>query len=522
MKKLGLALLACWLALPLAGQSVDSTGLNLKTNGGLAGNASNALTVVAYRATSAPSAPVVGQFWCDTSNTPCILRVYDGTAWGAVQSTSALPTQTDLTSFPSTPVDGQVFFNKQPYGIFIYDSTATQWVSTFVPLFPSASNVVDTYNNNTIIAAPAALTATASGTAGSLGAGTYSYKVTCANAVGGETTPSSQSATVTPGSSKSTDLSNIPICGTGGTQRRIYRTKSGFGTYGPWYWVATISDNSTTTLNDGLADSSAIYFAPDVNFSGPLTSIWTVRDSTSTPTRGGCGMTSRSTMACMSHSANYVGSTSFAAPTSDPRLSAYLDVSKYMNTNYTIQFRIRKFGVAGDYTGYCCGPCAMAIRNTLSDSWPRVYWCASGQNAANSSDFTTSSHWSTGFSQRTTIGGGGSNTISGLNPWPSVVGYPVYFRVVKRGFGFQAYISTNGLDWTSMSTQTGTTATCVNANNWMAACSVDSNIWPITHFEITPSYFHHTSCAPATAQFWVEWDQLSITVQPLTLNAPSF
>lgn len=89
---------------------------------------------------------------------------------------------------------------------------------------------------------------------GSLGVGNYYYAVT--NVIGGsETVPSPVSNTVTTTSSnKTVALSSIPLGPYGTTARNIYRTTVGGSAL---YLVGTISDNSTTTYSDTLADTTA-------------------------------------------------------------------------------------------------------------------------------------------------------------------------------------------------------------------------------------------------------------------------
>ena len=51
------------------------------------------------------------------------------------------------------------------------------------------------------------------------------------------------------------NLSRIPLGPAGTTNRRIYRTVGG-GDVGPWYLIATIADNTTTTYADDIADTT--------------------------------------------------------------------------------------------------------------------------------------------------------------------------------------------------------------------------------------------------------------------------
>ena len=65
-----------------------------------------------------------GESWLDTASTQ-IFKVYDGSTWRlpkAVVSTSA-------SGFPSSPVDGQLHYDKSAPGLYIYNSTSASWVA---------------------------------------------------------------------------------------------------------------------------------------------------------------------------------------------------------------------------------------------------------------------------------------------------------------------------------------------------------------------------------------------------------
>ena len=110
MKKFLLSILFLF-AFPALSQAVDSSQMKLGTNGGLVGDAANALWVGVYRAASAPSSPVTGALWCDTTLSPCTLKQYTGSVWVAPQVNAAITTQADTSSFPGSPVDGQIFYS---------------------------------------------------------------------------------------------------------------------------------------------------------------------------------------------------------------------------------------------------------------------------------------------------------------------------------------------------------------------------------------------------------------------------
>lgn len=97
--------------------------------------------------------------------------------------------------------------------------------------------------------APSTAPTAADGGAGSMSAGDYAYKVTFLSAAGVETDPGPASNTLTLAGSRQVDLTGIPV-GTAGEDvsgRKLYRTSDTGTTY---LYVATISDNTTTTYTD--------------------------------------------------------------------------------------------------------------------------------------------------------------------------------------------------------------------------------------------------------------------------------
>lgn len=121
----------------------------------------------------------------------------------------------------------------------------------FDALIPNGDTAVHSWKPTGISlqASPAAPTVGLS--AGTGITGDYRYKVTLVD-TDGETLGGTASALVQP-SNQVVALSNIPIGLEGTTARKIYRTAAGGSTY---KLVATISDNTTTTYNDSLADGS--------------------------------------------------------------------------------------------------------------------------------------------------------------------------------------------------------------------------------------------------------------------------
>jgi hypothetical protein len=112
------------------------------------------------------------------------------------------------------------------------------------------------------MSAPAALTATASGTAGNPN-GTYTYKVTFLGTYS-ETEGGTASASVSP-ASKQVNLTNIPLGPVGCWGRRIYRIANGGSTH---KLVATLPDNTATTYTDNLDDASLGANCPSTNNTG--------------------------------------------------------------------------------------------------------------------------------------------------------------------------------------------------------------------------------------------------------------
>ena len=113
------------------------------------------------------------------------------------------------------------------------------------------------------ISAPSSAPTAAVGTATGLldNAAAYGYKVTYVTAFG-ETDPSS-AATVTTTSTRSVNLTAIPVSQDGNvTGRKIYRTVGGGSSY---LLLATLDDNTTTTYADIAADDDLGAAAPTLN-----------------------------------------------------------------------------------------------------------------------------------------------------------------------------------------------------------------------------------------------------------------
>ena len=502
MKKLALVLVLALASFGALAQQVDSTQVKKKTDGGLVGDAANGLAVGVVRASSAPSSPVTGQLWCDTTLSPCTLKQYSGSTWIAPQVNAAITTQADVSSFPGSPVDGQIFYSKAEHALWVYDSTEAKWNSIGSSLTTSGASIQDVYTG-TLVSAPGAATVATSATAGSLSAGTYSYKVTCRNSTGGETTAGTASNTITSLVSKSVDLSSIPTCGTGGTNRSIFRTKVNQAGTGPWYWVANINDNSTTTLHDGLADASALFLAPEINYSGAMPSGWTIANNT---TANGAGVTGRGTMVFR---ANVPTCACCSTPTADTWTRIVRDITSYSSGNYTIQFRLYQQGITGDTNLGATCPVHFGMRNGSGDTAVRQWW---GEGSTFSTGcvslatitlpFTSSNHnWLT-YQQRTTIGGATGAVTQATNPWPEVDALPMYFKIVKRGNYVSVFWSADAVNWRS-------DTSCGGGTNTNSGCVLGTLLGPsTTQFEIPAAVFTNT----AQNGFYIEIDSWTLTV----------
>jgi len=113
--------------------------------------------------------------------------------------------------------------------------------------------------------------------------GTYSYKHTIINSVG-ETLPTAATGIVT--TTVSTDGITVPlvtIAATGGTYRRLYRTRAGQGATGPWFLLHEIDDTVggyTDTHPD--SDLNLLVSPPTVNTTASGAAGVTGRDNPTT------------------------------------------------------------------------------------------------------------------------------------------------------------------------------------------------------------------------------------------------
>lgn len=303
MKKLIVLLALLLAALPTAGQTVGASQIKRKTNAGLVADSVNALSVGIYRGTSGPASPVTGQLWLDTTTTPATLKTYNGSTWEAPPTAAAI-TQTDLTSFPANPTDGQILWVTSLKRALIYDDSDSKWY--FLDALGRAATAsysleVAGYSSSFLPAAGATTGTAASG--GSMTAGTHVCAVTYYNSVGGETEPGATSASMTIGGSNYTASLSFTAGGTGVRGKRVWCSKANQTT--PLWLVTTIDDATTGTYDVTVADSSFIgHTAPDVDFSAPIPSGWSVYLPDAT--FGGCGSTGTS-LVCVTYKKDTYG-----------------------------------------------------------------------------------------------------------------------------------------------------------------------------------------------------------------------
>lgn len=130
--------------------------------------------------------------------------------------------------------------------------------------FTNGSNPMYKWNGSEFtrgsVPAPDSTMTAATAPTGTALSGVYSYKVTYVNSnlVESDVSPVSNTITV---ASQDVRLTSIPVAPAsfGVNSRRLYRTEDGGSSY---LRLATISDNTTTTYDDGIADASLGVEAP--------------------------------------------------------------------------------------------------------------------------------------------------------------------------------------------------------------------------------------------------------------------
>lgn len=101
--------------------------------------------------------------------------------------------------------------------------------------------------------------------AGAMGAGTYRYLITFLNHnTGSRSNPNPTANSVTIGASRQVQLTNIPVSSDSQvTRREIYRTSANGARF---FRIGTINDNTTTTFNDNIVDTSSSISSFEIQF----------------------------------------------------------------------------------------------------------------------------------------------------------------------------------------------------------------------------------------------------------------
>lgn len=138
----------------------------------------------------------------------------------------------------------------------------------------NANQIYDfTAVRNMGLTAPATAATVAAGAIGLL-TGNYYYKVSFVYS-GSESNAGIASSVVAP-SAKAVNLTNIPVGGSGCTQRKLYRTKAGGTVY---YELATINNNTDTTYTDNDVDDLLSWkVAPTNNTPPPISKFVIEKD----------------------------------------------------------------------------------------------------------------------------------------------------------------------------------------------------------------------------------------------------
>lgn len=221
------------------------------------------------------------------SGTPNILTGYD---WNPDSSTQRAIVYTDAGKLLKDADDGfatetslKTGLNTSAFGMFVEGGleAVTNNRKLFFfngvdhPQVLSGDGATTTDLGSGGVTAPTAPTVALAGAgAGNLDTSVvYTYKVTYVNA-NGETEAGTVSADITPtGGDGQVALTAIPTSSHSSvTSRKIYRTEGGGSTY---KLLTTLSDNTTTTYTDNIADGSLGATAPSSNTAGLHPSDWT-------------------------------------------------------------------------------------------------------------------------------------------------------------------------------------------------------------------------------------------------------
>ena len=146
--------------------------------------------------------------------------------------------------------------NGDPFFLaLINDNTTTSFLD----------NVADGGLPNTLPAFYASL-----GGGGNVSAGTHSYAVTFIDANGFESSAGTATNVITvPAATTQVQLVNIPLGPAGTVSRNLYRTMA--GNAGTPFYLDTLANNTATTYNDNLPDTSLADPPPTVAATGVVT-----------------------------------------------------------------------------------------------------------------------------------------------------------------------------------------------------------------------------------------------------------
>ena len=497
-KTLGLLVL---LAATAGAQQIDSTQIKAATNGGVGGNTSNQIVSLVPNLASAPSSPVTGMQYCNTSTTPCTMYQYNGSTWVTPYTGLATYAAT-AASFPSTPTTGQLFYSQTPPYLWVYDSAITGW-RAFTPGGPaSTGNISNEMCTGAVITPPTTgVTTTPSSSGGSMGAGIYYYAFTYVNSTGGETTGSNVvSCTVGGSGSGSCALSNISTGGSGTTARRIYRTAVGGGSSGMYYFLAALADNTTTTYSDTAASTTNGIRIPTSNYSGALPANWSVINVTAAG-GGGAGCSASQTFGVEMNNTN-TGSWTINL-VSDVAPILLRNISSYGSGNFTATVRITMIGfTSGVYNGTSSwGGWGIRVANTAASSHLAL---GSGNGTTGfTPPFSTSNRGRCEVMVRATSGAG-SQLGDGEEGSPPIMAMPIYARFVYK----------NTTPTTSLSVCFGPDGVNYGAC-WPYAVgytNVNTDSYYYYQLQSSPSYFEAFAANSGAYGSYIEFDQFNLWV----------
>ena len=460
------------IAAPAMAQVIGGDRLNKTTNGGIVADSNNGILTAPYHGSTAPSSPTTGEMWCDDNFSPCQMKRYNGSSWDLINAVTAFSVQANPSPFPSSPSDGQSFFDKANSVVWVYNATKGLWCRADGANVCTSTNLTDNFTSATIANPTTAPSGAMAGSGGSMTAGTHQFCYTDANSSGGETLCSSNSVNFTAVLNDKFNATGILTGATGTTARRIYMSKAGTTT--PMYWVGTISDNSTTTFSVTAADASLVTDAPTVNFSGALAAgggvlpTWTATNNSTATTSGGCGETG-SMLIIRASNALALQASNVSA---DTIMRCAFDLSSFNSGNYVVQFEVNDLrrGFSNNaiqqpyFAGARVGNVDGAIRFWIGGaSWTGPPSSSNFYMPGNNCRTTaSSSSTSCGFTTATTLA------------WPTITTFPMWVRFVKKGSFHQFYNSSDGKQWVP---------TGVGANVNTESASAVTPTSPYTQFE---------------------------------------